>query len=137
MKVLLVEDNEIYLRTLRLLLTKAGYKVIIANGMIQAFGLALKEQPEVIITDYNLNDGTGLELVERATQLSGLGHSYYIVMSGRPPQEWKAPCEQSLAGHRIKGFLQKPFTFNELQALLSGLYQPQPSFPLSAEAELG
>jgi two-component system chemotaxis response regulator CheY len=133
MKVIVVEDNELYLKTLKLLLSRAGYDVRVASGISGAFAMALQEQPDLIITDYNLGDGTGLELVERLSQLKRLGQRQYVVMSGRPPQEWRSVCEQSPASHRVAGFLQKPFTFAELQSVLTGLVQSDKS-PETSEA---
>jgi CheY-like chemotaxis protein len=121
MKVIVVEDNEVYLRTIKLLLSKAGYDVRIASGISSGFALALQEQPDLIISDYNLADGTGLELVERLSGLRRLGQIPYVLMSGRSPENWKPMCEKSQARDRVAGFLQKPFTFAELQAVLSEL----------------
>jgi DNA-binding response OmpR family regulator len=122
-KVVVVDDNELYVQTLKLLLSRAGYEVKVATGINAAFILAIREQPQLLITDYNLADGTGLELVERLAQIDKPGQSHYILMSGRSAENWRPLCAESQANKRIIGFLQKPFTFKELQALLTRLAQ--------------
>jgi DNA-binding response OmpR family regulator len=122
-KVVVVDDNELYVQTLRLLLSRAGYEVKVATGVNAAFNLAVDEQPQLLITDYNLADGTGLELVERLSQVDRPGQAHYILMSGRTAENWRPLCSESQASKRIIGFLQKPFTFKELQTLLARITQ--------------
>lgn len=117
MKVLLVED-EIFLREyIETALTKKGYEVNTACDMESGFISALHQQPDVIIADYNIPDGSGIELVDKLQQTGQLPATHYIVMSGH--------TESYLKRHVINGkelqaaFLHKPFTLAELQALLA------------------
>ncbi len=125
MKVMIIDDNELYLRTLKLLMSRAGYEVVTANSVDSGFDTTLRERPELVISDYNLADGTGLELLEKLRPLphSLIEQPHYIIMSGRPAEVWQPLCQESPVNTQVVGFLQKPFTFAELQKLLTGLAQ--------------
>jgi two-component system cell cycle sensor histidine kinase/response regulator CckA len=105
--ILLVEDNrqvrELVAETLR----ADGYQVIAASGGPEAL-LASERHPgpiHIVLTDIAMPDMTGFSLAERLgrarPELSVLYMSGYAVSSGRR------------AGG---GFLQKPFTIEELAA---------------------
>lgn len=134
MKVLLIDDNEHLLKAVARLLTREGYQVLTATGLSSGADLADKEMPEVVVADYNLPDGTGMDffkwletsLANRSYNSKALAPAYRILISGRPLCEIEE-IESSDGTNKIKqltGFLQKPFRISELQALL----HPQQDF---------
>ena len=63
LKVLLVEDNHDTLRYLTAILQKRNYNVVPVDRLSAAFAAAEHSQFDLLISDIELPDGTGLELI--------------------------------------------------------------------------
>lgn len=63
-KVLAIDDDSIIRALLTNMLQKAGYEVITASDGTTGLKLALEEDPDVVITDYQMPGMNGLELLE-------------------------------------------------------------------------
>jgi len=61
--VLLVEDDELVRNTICLLLDQSGYKVRVANNGFEALQRLQEELPNVLITDLNMPEMSGFELL--------------------------------------------------------------------------
>lgn len=64
-KILLVEDDLTYSKIIKKFLEKNFYNVITTTKLVDAYSLLERESPELIITDYRLPDGTGMEILEK------------------------------------------------------------------------
>ena len=64
-KILLIEDDLTYSKIIKKFLEKNEYNVITTTKLSEAYGLLERETPELIITDYRLPDGTGMEILEK------------------------------------------------------------------------
>ncbi|NJM15545.1 MAG: response regulator [Bacteroidales bacterium] len=112
--IFIVEDDEAYASMLKTFLVKLGYTnirlFISAERCLQNINLS----PEVIITDYNLGETTGLKLLETAKDI---GKCFYsILISGTFHKEHynnEIPIHQ-IDKHIVKGQ-------NELDILKSTL----------------
>lgn len=61
--LILIVDDEAHIRhVVKLKLVKAGFDVITAEDGEEALDLAMKQQPDLIITDYQMPFMSGLEL---------------------------------------------------------------------------
>jgi len=67
-KILLTEDDITYSRIIRNFLEKNNFEVQSANSMAQAIPIIQSGWPQLIITDYRLPDGNGLELLEQSSK---------------------------------------------------------------------
>ena len=65
-KVLLIEDDMTYSRIIRNFLEKNNLEVQSVNSLAQAVPIFQSGWPQLIITDYRLPDGNGLELLEQS-----------------------------------------------------------------------
>jgi signal transduction histidine kinase len=113
-RVLLVEDHADTSRVMARLLRQSGYTVETANSMSGALELADQFEPEVLISDIGLPDGTGLELMQ---QLGARRRVTGIAISGYG-------MEQDIVRSRAAGFshhLIKPVSFATLLESLSSL----------------
>lgn len=63
--VLHVEDNDIQRFTRRKILESAGFRVLEAHGVRDAWTALTRERPDVVLTDIVLPDGDGYELTTR------------------------------------------------------------------------
>ena len=62
-KILVVDDNRYTTSALKRRLTQYGFEAITASGGREAFWLALRERPDAIVTDYDMPDGDGAQLL--------------------------------------------------------------------------
>ncbi|KEO74473.1 sigma-54-dependent transcriptional regulator [Anditalea andensis] len=67
-KILLIEDDLTYSKIIKNFLQANSFEVIPVQKVSEAFTCIEKENPDLIITDYRLPDGTGMEILERAIQ---------------------------------------------------------------------
>jgi CheY-like chemotaxis protein len=62
-RILLVEDDDVVRHTVSLLLTQQGYRVTSANNGFEALLRLQEELPEVLVTDLNMPEMSGFELL--------------------------------------------------------------------------
>ncbi len=110
-KKILVADDEIHIvRVLVIKLQNNGYEVVSAENGQQAFELAQKEKPDIIVTDYQMPIMTGLEFIEKLRETDETKDIPVIMLTARSfaiEQEQ----QQTL---RISKCLSKPFSPKEL-----------------------
>jgi two-component system, NtrC family, response regulator HydG len=68
-EVLLVEDDISYSRIIKTFLEKNGYKVTTAEKLSDSIAILKSSHPDLIITDFRLPDGTGLEVLNFSNNL--------------------------------------------------------------------
>ena len=79
-KILIVEDEQDYANIMTQLLEPEGYKVAVAGTLKEAVNLLEMIDPDLLIVDWNLPDGTGLELV-KTVRAGKKGKAMRIVMN--------------------------------------------------------
>jgi CheY-like chemotaxis protein len=112
--ILVVEDHDDTLRSMKMLLTRLGYEVLSAENMTDALRISEEQHFDILLSDIGLPDGTGLELLRRlrtkrnikALALSGFGMDEDVERS----------YEAGFADH-----LTKPVSIDRLQAAISQL----------------
>ncbi|MDD5208993.1 MAG: response regulator [Elusimicrobiales bacterium] len=63
-KVLILEDEQDYVNVLTQLLEPEGFKIVAAGTVKDALNLIEMIAPDLLIVDWNLPDGTGLEFIK-------------------------------------------------------------------------
>ena len=114
MRILVVEDDRRLLDTLLKGLKIKGHEVIGASEFDKAIAMAMLHRPEVVLSDFELTNDSGLDLFNRIATLPECKDSRFILMTG-------SLLEQSRAVERsanLKGFLRKPFQMASLMELL-------------------
>jgi len=112
--ILVVDDHDDTLRSMKMLLKRLGYEVLAAENMAEALQISEEQHFDILLSDIGLPDGSGLELLERirakrnvkALALSGFGMDEDIERSQRA----------GFADH-----LTKPVSIDRLQAAISQL----------------
>src|SRR5579862_7135435 len=109
-RVLLVDDEKHVRESLYTLLDREGYEVLASSSGPEALNIfRLSVRPiELLVTDYNMPEMSGLELARQCSRLSGELKVLYVSGS-RPDEELWADLQ---TGQR--GFLAKPFRGGEL-----------------------
>jgi CheY-like chemotaxis protein len=102
-KILVVDDELDVAKVLKVRLKASGYNVVLAGDSVQAFLMANKEKPDLIILDIMIPGGGGFVVAERLKQSSTTHHIPIIFLTGISGGEGRA--------YKIgaSGYLMKPY----------------------------
>ncbi len=108
--ILYIDDNIQYLRMMHKMLTRAGYTVLEANDGMTGIKLALEHNPDLVLTDMNMPDMHGLEVVARLRSANNLKRTPIVAVTANAMH---GDREYFLEGG-CDGYLPKPITRKEL-----------------------
>jgi len=102
-KILVVDDELDVAKVLKIRLKASGYNVVLADDSVQAFLMANKEKPDLIILDIMIPGGGGFVVAERLKQGAATHHIPIIFVTGISGGEDRA--------YKIgaSGYLMKPY----------------------------
>lgn len=121
--ILVVDDEEVIRRLLRLTLVKYGYRITEASTAVEAKRLAREDPPQLVICDLQLQESDGFELIrELKVRLPGVPT---ILLTG-------VLFDPKVVASQIEGlvnaYIPKPTKLNkiveEIQRLLGDLPAP-------------
>ena len=114
----LVCDNEEILRGLvRASLDGAGYEIVEARDGDEAFELARRHRPDVILLDMMMPGRTGLEVLAELRADPDFAATKVVMLTARA----QASDRQAAVDAGVDHFLPKPFSPLALAALVQGL----------------
>lgn len=107
-KILVVDDEQDVAKALMVRLKANGYRVVIASDSVQAFIMANKERPDLILLDVMIPGGGGFVVAERLKQSETTRCIPIVFLTGIPGGEEKA--------HQLgaSGYVMKPYHPDEL-----------------------
>lgn len=117
-KILICEDEEILLTALKFRLQKQGYELFLAADGKEAQDLLKKEKPDLLVTDIEVPELNGLQLVEYVRQ--DLARDIPIVMIA-PMEDDESILNAKAAG--ATDFVTKPFKPVELVLRIRCIFQ--------------
>ena len=122
-KRVLVVDDEIHIvHVVAIKLRNNGYEVLSADNGAEAFELACREKPDIVVTDFQMPIMTGMELVEKLRQHDQTKDTPVIMLTARSFAITKKQQERL----QISSCLSKPFSPKELLENIEDiLYQKQ------------
>ncbi len=121
-RVLVVDDEVHIVHVVAIKLRNNGYEVISADNGAEAFELACKEKPDIIVTDYQMPVMSGLELVEKLRNCDETEDIPIIMLTARS----FAISKEQQEDYKIASCLSKPFSPKELLGNIEDvLYQKQ------------
>ncbi len=109
-KVLVVDDEIHIIHVVTIKLRNNGYEVLSAENGAEAFELACSEQPDIIVTDFQMPVMTGLELVRELRGNETTKDIPVIMLTARG----FAIEDEQKEDLQISEFLSKPFSPKEL-----------------------
>jgi len=114
-KILIVEDDPLSMKMLRILLRPYGYSLLEATDGEEALKVARSDKPDLIIMDLRLPKVSGLEVTRQLRQMSDFSHIAIIAitayaMKGDEEKAISAGCDAYLA---------KPINTRELPGLIT------------------
>jgi len=114
MKLLIAEDDPVSRRLLQNYLQKWGHEVVSTTNGTEAWQRFQAEPFPLVISDWNMPEMDGLELVKRIRALPDRGYSYIIVVTDKSQKEDVVTGMDAGADD----FITKPFDRDELHARL-------------------
>ncbi|HVF54938.1 MAG TPA: response regulator [Pyrinomonadaceae bacterium] len=115
--ILVVEDYEDILLTMRLTLEEQGYRILEASDGEQAVETAARERPDIILMDLHLPVLDGLSATRRIRENPELKNVIIVAVTAFQDQDNRA---QALAAG-CNAFVSKPIDFDWLDGLLGNL----------------
>jgi len=131
-KILIVEDDEDFRRSLSVRLRAQNYDTVFAGDAFAAIAAATKEKPQVILLDLGLPAGDGFVVMERLQKNAALACVPVIVITCREP--WKNRERALKAG--ACAFFQKPPDNYELMAAIRNILSAQNNGHNDADATM-
>ena len=123
--ILVVDDETHILHVVSLKLRNAGYDVITAEDGEEALELAKRQQPDLIITDYQMPFMTGVELCEKLLNDPATRGIPAILLTARG---FYLPSDR-LAQTNIRDVMTKPFSPREIAGRVRWLTEEQAPDP--------
>ena len=117
LRVLVVDDNKDTALALGIAMQRAGHTVQLAHNGVQAFQLAMKQNPDVILMDIGLPQVDGYAIVRELRNRVETKHIKIVAVTG---YGLPGDIERSKAAG-FDGHLLKPVDHAELCAIVNGL----------------
>lgn len=114
MRILIIEDDGGLSRGITFTMEREGYKVECCSGYKQGLAKVQKTPPELILLDWNLPDGDGLDLCKKIREFS---HVPILMITARDMEMDEVMCLECGADD----YIAKPFSLAVLKARVSAL----------------
>ncbi len=114
-KFLIVEDDNEFASTLKIVVEENGAEAIIANNGKDALSIALEHNISGAIIDLGLPDMNGIDVIKELKNNPLTSNIHIQVISGRDKDE------QDFKGIKIDGYLQKPVSSEQINNVISNI----------------
>ena len=116
-KILIVEDNPLNIKLIRVTLRSCGYTILEATDGEMALETAIKEKPDLVLMDMQLPKLNGLDVTKKLRQIPAFAHIPIVAvtayaMKGDSERFIDAGCDAYLA---------KPVNTRELPGVVAEL----------------
>jgi len=119
-KKVLVADDEVHIvNVVAMKLRNNGFDVITADNGAEAYKLCCEEKPDIIITDYQMPQMTGIELIEKVRSNPDVRHIPIIMLTARG----FAIEDEQKEKLNVAECLSKPFSPKELLSHVESVLQ--------------
>src|SRR5215475_12133705 len=112
-KALVVDDDKVTLELLTYQLTSEGFETVAAENGKTGLEYVRENDFDIILTDLNLPDISGIEMVRRSKEISP--QTEIIMVTGFGSMEKAIEATKAGAFH----YVEKPVEFEELMSLIS------------------
>jgi two-component system alkaline phosphatase synthesis response regulator PhoP len=121
-KVLVADDEIHIIHVVAIKLRNNGYEVIAANNGAEAYDLACREKPDIVVTDYQMPMMTGLEVIAKLRENEQTKDIPVVLLTARS----FAVTQEQQESLGVSSCLSKPFSPKELLKTIQDiLYQRQ------------
>ncbi len=120
--VLLVDDDNDIIESMRTVLESKGYKVIVARDGNAGLTVAEREDPDLIVLDMMMPKKSGFLVLEKLKGRPG-GLIPTIMITGNEGSRHRAYAE--MLG--VRDYIRKPFAMEKLVKAVEQILEPKPS----------
>ena len=131
-RILLIDDDKIVLRTIEKLLTREGYELTIAESGQKAIDIAKNTSFDLIITDIRMPHIDGLETITKIKKLQEAAKgpkSKFMIITGYADADVSNKATQM----GIRQFLYKPFDRDLFLEAITSCLEPESNIPSHSE----
>ena len=137
--VLLVDDDDLALKSMQLVLKQLGHRVTACDSPLEALScLTLtREEYDVVVTDFAMPRMSGIEFAEKVRQLKP--HLSIVLITGDAGKV----DEENAHGGSIAAFIDKPVNAKQLDSVLARVVkshqtegEPTVAMPMAEESQL-
>ncbi len=118
-KIMIVDDDKIFLAELKDLLLSCGYIIVDFSDSRRAFLASSAIKPDIILLDLKMDGINGLQFADKIRRSSVLRNTPIIVMTG-----FNINCQEypyTMDSYGIDKCLKKPFHILDLVAAIEGV----------------
>ncbi|HEY9109095.1 MAG TPA: PAS domain S-box protein [Roseateles sp.] len=127
-RLLYIEDNPLNVEVMRgVVAQRPGLQLDVATSLEEGLLALRKRRPDLLLLDWQLPDGDGVDLLHRLAELDGAAPPVVVVSANAQPEQ----IAQALSAG-ARHYLTKPLDVRELLALIDELLAP-PARPDTAE----
>lgn len=116
MHLLIVDDDQEFCLSLKKALLEFG-EILTAENIEASIKILSSNKVDVLITDYFLPDGNGLDLIQNSKKQ--MTHKKSILMSGSTTKE----IAIASVNLQITALIEKPFTSSEIKKIIKDLFK--------------
>ena len=116
-KILTVDDSKVIRDLVKSVLVENGYEVTTANDGVEGLAATRQEQFDMILSDINMPNMTGISMVSKIRRLPGYEYTP-IVMLTTESSDFKKEKSKKMGA---TGWLQKPFNPERLMKAVKKL----------------
>jgi DNA-binding response OmpR family regulator len=120
-KILIVEDNSRLAESMAVYLNEAGYETSWARNSVQGLRKALRERPDLIITDLHLPDMVGTEAITILKNKHATSGIPIVVLTAESDRQWKTKALKAGAAE----YLLKPISPGSLLKVVRRFCRPR------------
>lgn len=117
-QILVTEDNTVLADVLRFNLERAGFSVTVARTGREALDLARSQHYDLLLTDYNMPELTGEELIVAVRGELGLSDMPIVMCSAKGLE---LDTERLIAQWRVDRVVFKPFSVRDILTVVRTL----------------
>ena len=116
-KILAVDDSKVIRDLVKAVLIESGHEVVTANDGVEGLSATRKEQFDMILSDINMPNMTGISMVSKIRRLEGYEYTPIIMLTTESSDFKKEKAKKTGA----TGWLQKPFDPDRLMKAVNKL----------------
>jgi DNA-binding response OmpR family regulator len=120
-KILVVDDDQFILEFVKIVLTKEGFEIVIANNGQTGLEIAIEEKPDIILADLMMPVMDGAELCKKVKSIPSLHETLFLVLSAKTDKNDRI----KLLNLGADDFITKPVSKGELIAKINAFVRIQ------------
>ena len=119
MRVLIVDDFATMRRIIRNILRQLGFTNFVeADDGVQAWEVLLRDRVEFIVSDWNMPNMTGIDLLRKVRSDPRTTHIPFLMVTAEAQQENIIEAVQA----RVSNYIVKPFTADTLRQKIDKIF---------------